>query len=131
MNLGLKTSNTDRLPFYLRSPEQPLDQDTVQQPTLDEGKSKQLPEDTNKDQIKDQTKDQTKETPQDNMAPKSGYYEQSRSSSEGERVYYDPRKERRSAPKTTTTKRPVEVHHHNTSSGDPKRPPSIDSKRWK
>ena len=124
MNLGLQTSNIDRLPFYLRSPEQPLDQDTVQQqPSLDKGKSKELPEETNKDQ--------SKETPQDNMAPKSGYYESSRSSSEGERVHYDPRKERRSASKTTTMKRPVEVHHHNTSSGDPKRPPSIDSKRWK
>jgi hypothetical protein len=123
MNLGLQTSSIDRLPFYLRSPEQPLDQDTVQQPSLDKGKSKELPEDTNKDQ--------SKETPQDNMAPKSGYYESSRSSSEGERVHYDPRKERRSASKTTTTKRPVEVHHHNTPSGDPKRPPSIDSKRWK
>jgi hypothetical protein len=135
MNLGLQTSHTDRLPFYLRTPEQPVDQDTVQQPTLDKGKSKQLPEDTNEnqseDQNKDQSKDQSKETPQDNMAPKSGYYEQSRSSSEGERVYYDPRKERRSASKTTATKRPVEVHNHNTSSGDPKRPPSIDSRRWK
>jgi hypothetical protein len=118
------------MPFCLRSPEQPLDQDTAQEHTLGKGKSIQSAEDPDRKQ--DLTnKEQIKETTKDRMAPKSGYYESSRSSSEGERVHYDPRKERRSASKVSTTKMPVEVHHHNTSSGEPKRPSSIDSKRWK
>jgi hypothetical protein len=117
------------MPFNLRSPEQPHNQDIVQEQTLDEGKSKQAPEDLDRD--KDTNKDQIKETTIASMAPKSDYYDSSRSSSDYDRVPYDPRKERRSASKTTTKKRPVEVHHHNTSSGEPKRPSSIDSKRWK
>lgn len=129
-HLGLESFNTYRMPFYLRSPEQPLHQDTAQEHPLDKGKSIQSAEDPDRKQ--DLTnKEQIKETTKDRMAPKSDYYESSRSSSEGERVHYDPRKERRSASKTSTTKRPVEVHHHNTSSGEPKRPSSIDSKRWK
>ena len=121
------------MPFYLRTPEQPLHQNTVQLPTLDKGKSKQSPQDTDIDAVADTNtnKDQSKETTKNTMAPKSGYYESSRSSSEGDRVHYDPRKERRSTSKPSATKRPVEVHHHHTPSGEPKRPASIDSKRWK
>ena len=90
----------------------------------DQGKSKESPQDVEKNQ------DQSKGTIQLSMAPKSGHYESSRSSGQEERVYYDPRKERRSASKSTTTKIPVEVHRHRPS-GDPKRPSSIDSKQWK
>jgi hypothetical protein len=117
------------MPSYLRSPEQSHDQDTVKEHILDKGKNKQSVEDADKD--KDTKKDQSQKLAQDSMAPKSGYYESSRSSSEGDRVHYDPRKERRSTSKTTTTKRPVEVHNHHTSSGEPKRPSQIDHNRWK
>jgi hypothetical protein len=121
------------MPFYLRTPDQPLGQDTIQDHILDKGKSKQAPEvlDKDNDKDKDTRTDQTLEATQDSMAPKSGYYESSRSSSDGDRIHHDPRKGRHSASKITTTKRPVEVHHHDTPSGEPKRPSSIDSKTWK
>ena len=123
------------MPFNLRSPEQPLDQDSLHDHTAHQQKSKQLLKDTDTDtdtdKDKDTNKDQSKETAQDSMAPKSGYYESSRSSSEGDRVHYDPRKERRAASKTSTTKRPVEIHHHYTSSGEPKRASQIDHNKWK
>jgi len=110
------------MPSYLRSPEQSTQQDLNQAPALDKGKAKDITKD----------KDKGKETTKDDMAPKSGYYDSSRSSSEGDRVHYDPRKERRSVPKPSTTKRPpAVVHNHHTSSSDPKRPAQSDASRWK
>ena len=121
------------MPFYLRSPEasQVSEQDPNPTPTIDKGKGKETSEDKDKD--KEAVPDDTS----DDMAPGSGYYEASRSSSEGvERVHYDSRKERRSGPKpsnpTSTRPKPVVINHPSgTKSTDPKRPSSIDGARWK
>jgi hypothetical protein len=68
----------------------------------------------------------------DTMAPKSGYYDSSHSSSEGERVHNNPRREDRERSSVLSTKkRPVVVHQRGGTTGDPARKAELDGKRWK
>jgi hypothetical protein len=66
------------------------------------------------------------------MAPKTGYYEASHSSSEGERVHHNPRREQRERNAASTNKKrlpPVVTYGGKT--GDPARKAELDGKRWK
>jgi hypothetical protein len=65
------------------------------------------------------------------MAPKSGYYDSSRSSSEGERVHYNPRREDRERSAASANKKRTVVVTYGGKTGDPARKAELDGKRWK
>lgn len=65
------------------------------------------------------------------MAPKSGYYESSHSSSEGERVHYNPLREERERNVASPNKKRQVVLTYGDKTGDPARKAEYDGKRWK
>jgi len=67
----------------------------------------------------------------DTMAPKSNYSESSTSSSEGDRVHYNPRKEDRERSAASNTKKRAIVITYGEKTGDPARKADLDGKRWK
>jgi hypothetical protein len=68
----------------------------------------------------------------DKMAPsKSGYYESYRSSSEGERVDYNPRREDRERSTASSTKKRTVVVTYGGKTGDPARKADYSDKHWK
>ena len=117
------------MPSYLRSPQQTSDEDLKKQPVQDKGKGKEVHVDLTLEAKSKETKE-GKGGKQDTKMP-SKYYESSRSSSEGDRIYHNPRREPSSYSSTKKpAKRVVEVHNHNKASDEPKRPHKSDQGRW-
>lgn len=121
------------MPFYLRTPEQSPKHDHIEEPILDKGKGKEILKDntdTDKEILEDNS-DKGKEPAQDNMAPHKIDYNSSRSSSEAERIYHDPRKDRRSATsRPPTTKRETVVHNSGTKTYDTPRSSKHTDNKW-
>ena len=82
-------------------------------------------------QSKHRNKGESAEGSDTTMAPKSGYYDSSRSSSEGERVHYNPRREDRERSAASPNKKRTVVVTYGGKTGDPARKAELDGKRWK
>jgi hypothetical protein len=112
------TSTTSSSAFIISTPITPTIPQPPNHPILHQSKN------TDKDES-------TEGSDTNTMAPKTNYYPASHSSSDGDRVHYNPRREERERSTASSTKKRPVVITYGGKTQDPVRPADIDCKRWK